>query len=118
MKICQPHWDKLRQAINDRGLSGLIAGSGEKATESLVRQLEGSEDLSDYDPLMACNWAFHTEALRLGGLYLMGTDENGNQYCPLCEADFHGGHAQEWIDGCADAQLEFAREKGLIARVQ
>jgi hypothetical protein len=114
MKFCQPHWDRLRKEIDDRGLTHLVAGDGEKATASMVRELEGHPEPADYDPLMSAHWAIMTNALKMGGLYLMGQDENGKDFCPLCEADYHGGHAQDWLTGCCDAQLEHAREMGLI----
>ena len=116
MQFCKPHWNDLRKAIDDRGLSGLVAGSGEKACAALVRQLEGTDDKSDFDPLMNANWAIHMAALEDGGLYLLGTDENGNDYCPLCEAEKHGPPdiVADWINGCCDAQLETARELGLV----
>jgi hypothetical protein len=118
MKICQSHWGQLRKAIDERGLSGLVAGDGKKAHAAMVRELEGHPEPGDWDPLMSANWAIHSEALHFGGLYLMGEDENGNQYCPLCEADAHGGHAADWIKGCCDAQLEHARELKLVPGVQ
>jgi len=119
MKSCTSHWDELRQAIDQRGLSGLIAGSGEKVCEAIARQLEGIVEPGDFDPLMSANWAIMSAALQCGGLYLMGEDENGNQYCPLCEAAQHGhpGTVAEWITGCCDAQLEHARELGLVPKV-
>jgi len=120
MKICQPHWDALRKAIDDRGLSGLVAGDGHKAHAAMVREIEGRSEPGDWDPLMAANWSIHSRALECGGLYLLASDENGRQYCPLCEAEKHGGAgcAQEWIDGCSNAMLEHARENHLIPDIQ
>lgn len=120
MKFCQPHWDQLRKTIENSGMGGLIAGSGERAAAALARQLSGAVEKQDFDPLMNSNWAIMSHALKLGGLYLMSADEAGNQYCPLCEAEKHGGPgtASSWIEGCCDAQLQAARELGLIPKIQ
>ncbi len=120
MRICPEHWKELRSAIDDRGLSGLIAGSGEKATAAMLRQIAGAEEPSDFDPLMNANWGIMNAALECGGLYLVGEDQTGSQYCPLCEVEKHAGEgtAAEWIRGCCDAQLEAARELGLAPKVQ
>lgn len=118
MRMCQFHWDQLRAAVDERGMSGLIAGDGHKAAEAMDRELAGASEASDFDPLMAANWAIFSRALKMGGLYLMTEDESCNEYCPLCEADAHGGHAANWIQGCMDAQLEHARELKLIPGVQ
>lgn len=116
MKICQAHWDALRAAIDERGLSHLIAADGRKPAEAIVRELEGHPEPRDWDPLMSANWAIHSQALQCGGLYLMGEDENGREYCPLCEAEKRGGEgtANEWVNGCSDAMLAHAREMKLV----
>lgn len=119
MKMCMPHWGELRKAIDDRGLSPLVARSGKEAAESAVRQIEGTDDKkADFDPLMSANWAIMGRALELGGLYLMGADDKGEEYCPLCEVDKHGGKASDWITGCCNAQLDHARELGLVPVMQ
>lgn len=118
MKFCQPHWDELRKAVDDRGLSHLVAGDGQKAFEAMARELEGRPEPGDWDPLMAAHWAITAHALECGGLYLMGEDEQGNQYCPLCEAAKHKANPTEWINGCADAMLENARQKNLVPGIQ
>jgi hypothetical protein len=52
MKICESHWDKLRTAIDERGLSHLVAKDGAKAASQIAAQLNGSEAKEDYDPMM------------------------------------------------------------------
>lgn len=120
MRICQPHWTALRQGIEDRGLSGLVAGDGRRAVEALQRQSEGSDTPQDFDPLMSANLAIWSKALEIGGLYLLGEDEQGNHYCPLCEAEAHGGPgtAEMWINGCLDVQLAHARDLKLVPGIQ
>jgi len=120
MKFCQPHWDELRKAIDDRGLSGLVAGDGIKAAAAMERELKGMSEPGDYDPLMSAHWAITSAALEAGGLYLMGDNPEGAEYCPLCEAEKQGGSgtASDWITGCCDAQLKHAREQKLVPDVQ
>jgi hypothetical protein len=112
MKMCQPHWDKLRQAIKDRGIYFLVAGSSEQAISNIVADLKGEP--SDYDPLMDCHWMITKRALELWGLQLMWTKEDGTDYCPVCEAERHGATESIWIDGPADSALKFCRQKGLV----
>lgn len=123
MKICSDHWEKLRVAIDERGLSRLVAQSGEQAMENIKEELEGGDP--PYDPLMACNNMIWAEGLRLGGLYLMSQKEDGSQYCPICEALLHKLDdvsvelfEDYWIKGPADAVLRHCREQGLIPALQ
>lgn len=130
MKFCQPHWDRLRAAIDVRGLSHLVAKDGADCAGRLQRELrEGKPIVDEYDPLMSCHWMIFNEALRQGGMGLLGTPPEGGSYCPICEAVKAtkepydelppGATLQErvekwWIDGPADAALAFCREKGLV----
>lgn len=117
MQICKEHWEKLRAAIEKRGLSHLVANSGEQAFENIISELSGEN--APHDPLMSCNWMIHGQALERGGLYLMGQKEDGTAYCPICEAISHGaGDEKFWIDGPAEAELTFCREQGLVPNVQ
>lgn len=109
MRMCMPHWEQLRQGVKDRGMMHLVLKSGEEAVKNMKAEIEGAP--AKFDPLMAANWAIFSQALNFGGLDMMV-----GEHCPLCEADAHGGHAQEWIDGCLDAQLEYAIELGLVKK--
>lgn len=109
--MCLPHWGALRDGVKSRGMWQLVASSGAEASAMMAAELKGEP--TGFDPLMSANWAIFAAALEFGGLAMMAGD-----HCPLCEADAHGGHAQEWIDGCLDAQLERARELGLVPKVQ
>ena len=129
MKICQQHWDKLRKAIEDRGLSSFIqTGEQNMATFEAVAEGTHTEKELPYDPLMSCNWMIWGQALKAGGLYLM----QGN-HCPVCEAKKHlSGHntvhpvtkmpfittpewvEEQWIDGPADAALAECRARGMV----
>lgn len=119
MKFCQPHWDKLREAIKARGMWHLVAKSGEAAVERMKAELQHGAAASDdtWDPLMNCHWMILGRSLELGGLYLMGRDDAGNDYCPVCEAVKHGQSETNWIEGPAEASLSYAREHNLLGTV-
>lgn len=126
MKMCMDHWTKLREAIIDRGLESLISKNGFEAAQRAVDEIEGTP--TQYDPLMAANWMIFGKATEFLGLYLLTKDE----LCPVCEmmthaadkADVMGNKktAQEieefFIDGPADAVLEYCQENHLIHGIQ
>lgn len=122
MRFCQDHWDRLRRAIEDRGLSDLIAPDGRVAMRQLADQLERAgrgeepETPVNYDPLMAAHWAIvsNVGALARGAaLELMRPNEDGSPRCPLCWANSenpHGYNYDEWIDRAADDQAAHVAE--------
>jgi hypothetical protein len=79
MRFCQPHWDSLRAAIAARGLSALVADSGDKAAANLASEVEHGRTIDNYDPLMAAHWAIVNNAMDMAGLVIMTED-----ICPLC----------------------------------
>jgi hypothetical protein len=119
MKFCQPHWDRLKTAIESRGLGHLIAANGRDAIARMVADLEQRSELSDYDPLMSAHWKIVSVAEQYLGLSLYF----GEAICPLCEVlkvypPIPNGHRYAsnesyFIDGPADAELDFAKENGL-----
>lgn len=113
MKMCQDHWDKLREAIRERGLYEFVAKSGDVASEKMKAELESTADeTKPYDPLASANWGIATQAVEQGATYIMFGD-----YCPLCEVETHAGSSssQDWINGCTDAILNDFRENGWVA---
>lgn len=118
MKFCDAHWSELRTAISDRGLMHLVAKDGQTAMESAVAELNGQQTPAQYDPLMSATYMIYGNATRAGGLYLMMADENGNEYCPLCEVNKNGGQSQQWIDGCCDSILAHCQQLGLTSPKQ
>jgi hypothetical protein len=131
VKICASHWEKLRAAVDARGMSALVAKDGHAAIENTVLELEGREKEAYFDPLMGANNMIWSAALERIGLDLMVGEK-----CPVCEGitwnlemtRLHGAHPSDhgkvftaeeeeryWIDGPADAMLAVAREKGLVA---
>lgn len=125
--FCMPHWNMLRRAVRDRGMDHLVAPSGEEAARAAAAQLEGTDTVEDWDPLMAAHWAIMSKVLQAVGL--AGLAE---VFCPLCAVqesfdavsetdDFkpeRHHNAQQWVDSCTDAMLDYAREQKLMPGVQ
>lgn len=83
MKMCQPHWDSLREIIGQRGLSALLSEDGERAATNVADQLEQGITIDNFDPLMGAFFAIASNAMEFVGpersLHLLtGTD------CPIC----------------------------------
>lgn len=144
MNICQDHWDRLREAIKDRGLDHLVAPDGEIAVAQVKAELEAGEQTpTSYDPLMGAYWAIASNAgqtIRESGgnpLYsMMSGDEEpvelpggeGRTWprCVLCylnlahELTCDGcelpkvGGFDFYIERAADDALAKARELGLV----
>lgn len=122
MRICQPHWQLMRDAVEVHGMSGLVARDGESAVENAVADLQQEPDPEHkrFDPLMSIHYHFTNNAIRCGGLYLMGQREDGENdghYCPVCEFEKHmpGFVAKPEIDKVAEQMAGWCREQGLIA---
>lgn len=134
MKFCQPHWDRLRHAIQARGLSDLIAKDGAEAAQQMRDDIEGKpKTLDTFDPLMAAHWMIVNNAMEMikgvGGnpLALMCQDsEHPELECPICHLNFlsaehdrtctepnckkkRGQTFDDWIDKAADGAAEQAK---------
>jgi len=107
MKFCIEHWNGLRKAIDDHGMSHLISKNGEIAGERMEIEMKGNESVESFDPLLRAHFAIINNALNMGGL--------NDDYCPICESEKHGGHpAQWWFDNAVNEQFNKAKELGLI----
>ena len=116
MRMCNAHWDKLRDAIRVRGLDGLIAKDGAQAAADLA---DGRPD-----PLMAAHNAIVGNALGVVGLAAMAHNDDGTERCPLCypvelslqtrcecgdsacTPESRAARFEGWIDRAADEQLQ------------
>lgn len=108
MKICPKHWEQLKHAIKVRGLFDFVSASGSEMFERVLGDLQGEQTTRrNFDPLMACNNSLFANALQYGGLYLMMQQEDGTEYCPVCEANKHG--QEGWIDLAADSAAEYMK---------
>lgn len=131
MKICASHWQVMRDAVEQKGLMGLVAKSGEAALDSQLRHLEEAQQaggsisektLRDtFDPLMSMHWHFTNNALRCGGLAVMGQrddGENDGHYCPVClfEQNQPGFVATEEIGSVVDQMRDYCIEQGLVPK--
>lgn len=134
MRFCQRHWDRLRAAIDERGLTPFIAKDGGQAMSNMLTELQGGEHV--FDPLMGAHWAIANNAMAgtPAGLSLLQPNEDGTPRCPLCyiNGERHR-HAQEdpanferaddtefyseWIERAADDQREKAIKLGKIPSV-
>ena len=129
MKICPSHWDKLRAALDERGLTHLV-GNADSAREQITGELEGVPGSQlPRDPLLSASFSIMGVAIKNGGLYLMEGD-----YCPICEAVKHTTGVWRhpltnelmtadqierwWLDGPADAELQAARDRGSVPEAQ
>lgn len=92
MKMCKDHWARIKQAIDDRGLTHLVAKSDQEIEERITKELDGEEDPKDFDPLMSMNSTLFGLVLeRMGLVVLVERDEaedgmppNDGHVCPLC----------------------------------
>jgi hypothetical protein len=125
VQFCQDHWDRLRAAIDARGLSALVPETGEQAAANLTAELAHGRTVDTFDPLMSAMFAIFSNAMdaiaRAGGspLYLMGDGPEdpvegyglihaGKTWprCPLC----YLGLAHELT--CADLLCKLPRKDG------
>lgn len=124
VKFCARHWDMLRQALDERGLTPLVATSGAEAAARAQAELAGTATDATYDPLMACHWAIAGRAMAELGLYLLQGD-----LCPVCEALRvhretmgdpcpHGCTDDDieafWIQGPAEAARRYVEESPVL----
>lgn len=117
MKLCGDHWEKLREAIDARGLSRFVSASGEEVARRVHLEMCGDRGPDSFDPLMAANFAIWGNAVGIVGPYVMLVDGDGREYCPICEAVACGAHGESWwIDNAAEEQLQRARALGLVGR--
>lgn len=131
MKMCQKHWDRLIELIKERGMWSLVGGP-ETARAELQAAIDGDPE-REFDPLLRANSMVMSQALSMGGLYLMSAKPDGSEYCPICEAVTHmsqvplqpGGPpaGEQWVEnhwtvGVVDSIQQLLRERGVLPKVQ
>jgi hypothetical protein len=102
--MCADHWQKLRTAIADLGMDGLVAKSGPEAVSRLVTEAESGATKTTFDPLMDAHNAILSNALDLVGIAIMAPNEDGTDRCPLCF--INEGH----LKGCKDEGCTWSTE--------
>ena len=93
MKLCALHWRSLQLEIQRAGMWAEVANKEAPAC-TLVEVLENVP--RKFDPAIEAQLVLYSHAIKVGGQYLMGPNEFGGEYCPVCEAvqrDFEG-----WIE--------------------
>jgi hypothetical protein len=122
MKICDSHWQQLKKAIDDRGLSRFVSKDGEHAAQNMIAQ-QGTDTKDNYDPLMFATYAIWGNSIEAFGLDIMRPEAP----CPLCVLDKHVKECTEegcnmkqsgsdWIGFAADGQIDAATELGLLGK--
>lgn len=119
MQMCDDHWAALKKAIDDRGLSSLIAEDGRAAIDNISSELDHGSTIDNFDPLMGAHNAITSNLMRHFGLAVMMGD------CQLCYAnDKHNAECHievckdnkafydSWIQNAADNALTAWRRLG------
>lgn len=112
MRICMDHWQQLRTAIEDRGLTPFVSKNGEEAARRTANISNGSEDPQDFDPLIAANMAIISYYISQ-----VGIDGLTQDVCPICTAAAEADGDElpnNWINGAADDVLAVAKDKKLV----
>jgi hypothetical protein len=83
MQFCQDHWDRLRAAIDEKGLSALVPDDGAKAAAAMRERLSGADTTVDnFDPLLGAMFAILANLAELFGPVVIL-----DPACPLCKAN-------------------------------
>jgi hypothetical protein len=111
MNWCQPHYDKLKDAVKARGLWSLV-GNG---SEDLETAISGKR----FDPLLG-SWArINQQMLESPGFRRPDKDTRQRiLQCPCCilVEDGQPELVDRWIDGCTDEALQYAVREGLVTK--
>lgn len=104
MKLCGGCWDKLREAIKERGLWKYVSEHRYEANAKIKAQLEGKPESETFDPLLEANLSICNNAIQVGGLAMMQPPKEGEQeICPICTLK-----VPEWIGYAADGMKKEA----------
>jgi hypothetical protein len=121
MKFCMPHWTKLREAIDVRGMTHLVSQSGMAAMESMVKDLTGQATLMDFDPLMSAHNMIVQNTMSIMGIDVLTQNEDGTDKCPICYLKAEHARTctdphctadyEKWIDLAADGAKRYLDEQ-------
>jgi hypothetical protein len=84
VRMCQPHWERLKTAIADRGMDGLVSQDGAELVARMREQMESGATRDNFDPLMAAHNLILRNAMNVAGLDLMTPNDDGTDRCPIC----------------------------------
>jgi hypothetical protein len=123
------HWERLKAAIDARGLSALIAETGQDAGQRLISGMADGPSIDNFEPLMEAHNAIVSNAMTFvedrycqSPLLIMGGDPEAPD-CPICclnwlhlehdkhctkpNCDYPKAATYDWmIDRAADDALE------------
>ena len=115
VRFCPEHWEALRQAIDSRGMSSLVAGSGEQAVSNMASELDHGSTVDNFDPLMGAHNAIVAQAMDLirdryqqNPLMLMVEPGPFTTWptCPICALNWcHKQH----IEQCTKEDCDYPR---------
>jgi hypothetical protein len=123
MRMCQPHWEKLKQKIEERGISRLVSKSGEVVAGKIAKEIEsGAGTKETFDPLMSAHNAIVSNAMDTAGLEIMMPNEDGSDRCPICflqqsckcGAPDCKERYEQWVEFAARDAFERAKSLGLV----
>lgn len=101
MKICDIHWNKMREAIEKYNLSQFVASDSNKLAEKIAKD--------EFEPLIGANNEIAQVALDFIGMNYEVWDKAGG--CPICALGIY-----DWADGVVYQQVYRAEELGLLPK--
>lgn len=130
MTICKPHWEAMRQKVDDLGLTFLIAKDAQECVERITEEIEAVEEGEEpktFDPLMSMYFSFTNRVVETVGVETFmiprdlgvadGMPENLNTdgqncFCPLCIVRRDFNHHNTPTGMCGDPECEIRVHKG------
>ena len=123
MKLCPPHWDELKAALDQRGLGRFTGRDIARVVTDAVERLPTASPRDSYDPLMSAMLGLYVEAIDVAGGQMLHDDAE-SELCPVCYvvAGCQCGRGAaclflKWVEQAADAEMVRARKLGLLPRV-
>ncbi len=117
MRFCLEHWAALREAIEERGLSALVAENGERAAQNTAAELDGQGSIDTFDPLMHAHMAIVAHAMETvksryqqNPLMLMAPEEDPEVTWPLCPLCFLNWLHEEHNRICEKPDCDYPKE--------
>ena len=134
--FCQKHWDRLRDEVDNQGLSQYVSANAEIAIMKTTAEMRGEHTESTWDPLLNTYYMMLARFLEEAGDYLIAKalnekvavcpmceamsmrSEDGRCLCgnPECEASEPGSieDFDTWFESAVQAQKQYATEQGWI----
>lgn len=118
MTLCERHWQALREAIEERGMSALITSDADTLGKRVMQGIKsGHESVASFDPLMTGFMLIMGNTIELLGVEALMIDDDTKEgpcaICllvdlhekacsdPNCEADY-----ETWVDKAAEGAAD------------